>query len=241
MTCDDVITGSQQWEWLDKELSGSDAQIHLISSGTQILPYDKPIQEKWSHYPKTRDRLFDLIKKHKTPGAILLSGDVHYAEFLRADNVVGYPLWELTSSGMTHTCGTQVPLGMCRYALDWFFRSVYQVTDFFIEFNFGTIDFFWDAEEPFIQIGIKNKDNELIFGYNVTIDSLQPGRLPVFEEDLNIANMTPFTLESFRYIIFPLIALIVMSPWLCGVCRKKKAAGAPTRSTSTTKKVKKDQ
>jgi alkaline phosphatase D len=41
------MLGDAQWQWLEEELKNSDAQIHLISSGIQILPIDKPLQEKW--------------------------------------------------------------------------------------------------------------------------------------------------------------------------------------------------
>jgi alkaline phosphatase D len=44
------ILGEEQWKWLAEQLNGSDAQVHLITSGTQILPHEKLYIEKWANY-----------------------------------------------------------------------------------------------------------------------------------------------------------------------------------------------
>jgi alkaline phosphatase D len=41
------LLGEEQWEWLAEQLHESTAQIHIIASSIQVLPRDKPIQEKW--------------------------------------------------------------------------------------------------------------------------------------------------------------------------------------------------
>ena len=51
----------------------------------------------------SRKRLFETIERLKTPGVVLISGDVHYAEIFKADGDLigtGYPIYEITSSGM---------------------------------------------------------------------------------------------------------------------------------------------
>lgn len=67
---------------------------------------DKPVQEKWSNFPETRNRFFKLLKENNPSGVILLSGDIHYAEILE-NSCAGLrnPLFEITASGMTHSCG----------------------------------------------------------------------------------------------------------------------------------------
>ncbi len=104
------ILDEAQWKWLEKEMKSSDAQINIITSGIQVLPADKPIQEKFANYRTSYERLFTLIRstgcKGKMlliivglKGAFFLSGDVHYGEIFKRDCGgslgVGYPLYQL--------------------------------------------------------------------------------------------------------------------------------------------------
>lgn len=97
------ILGEAQWQWLEQQLQGSDAQVHLIGCGIQILPEDH-IFEKWANFPTARKRLLDLLEKNRPAGTILLSGDRHIAEMSRISLPgLPYPLYDITSSGLTHT------------------------------------------------------------------------------------------------------------------------------------------
>lgn len=96
------MLGEAQWQWLEKELTNSDAQIHLIGSGVQVISAEHPY-EKWENFPAARRRLFDLIAKTKPAQAILLSGDRHTAEISKINLPgLGYSLYDITSSGLTH-------------------------------------------------------------------------------------------------------------------------------------------
>ena len=79
-----------------------------------------PLVESWGHFPAAQRRLFALLRRHRPRGLLLLSGDVHYAEILQTRagaRGAGVPL-EVTSSGMTHTCGEL--LSVCRWLLEWY-------------------------------------------------------------------------------------------------------------------------
>jgi hypothetical protein len=54
-------SGEEQWKWFENELKNSDAQIHIVTSGVQILPAEKPIQEKWNNFPSSYNKLFDVF------------------------------------------------------------------------------------------------------------------------------------------------------------------------------------
>lgn len=95
------ILGEGQWRWLASELAASTAQLNLIVSGTQILPADHQ-WERWSAYPRARQRLLDLAVSSRLPGIVFLSGDRHFAELTRSQPDDFYPLFEVTSSGLTH-------------------------------------------------------------------------------------------------------------------------------------------
>ena len=74
--------------------------MRLIASSIQIIPDQKGMDE-WGNFPLERKKLFDLIDRTGAKGIILLSGNVHFAELSKTD-ASDYPLYELTSSGMTH-------------------------------------------------------------------------------------------------------------------------------------------
>jgi alkaline phosphatase D len=97
------ILGEAQWKWLEKVLTESRASVHLICSGTQILPTEHRY-EKWADYPVERERLLDLLHRLEVPGVVLLSGDRHLAEISEfRTSPESSPLVEITASGMTHS------------------------------------------------------------------------------------------------------------------------------------------
>eukprot|EP01117_Protostelium_nocturnum_P010183 TRINITY_DN3641_c0_g1_i1.p1 TRINITY_DN3641_c0_g1~~TRINITY_DN3641_c0_g1_i1.p1 ORF type:complete len:454 (-),score=134.57 TRINITY_DN3641_c0_g1_i1:153-1514(-) len=236
------ILGPDQWVWLEEELKNSDAQINLIASGTQVLPWDKPLQEKWSHYPIARQKLFDLINQYKVPGVIFLSGDVHYAEMLKSDLISTYPIWEATSSGMTHTCQTQ-SRGLCGWYLHRFATSTYHVSEFFYDFNFGTIDFHWDAPEPRLDISIRNENGTAVVVTEIPISSLQPTDKKIEGENIPKGYLEAPTGEFYVRITalvlcFVAVALPSYCIWRC--CCRQKNHQVRTEHSSTKRKIKKE-
>lgn len=94
------ILGEEQWKWFEKELK-SDADIFLIASGIQVLPSQHNF-EKWSNFPKDRNRLLERLKSIEQP-VILLSGDRHISEVSKLSNEeYRTPIYEFTSSGLTN-------------------------------------------------------------------------------------------------------------------------------------------
>ncbi len=99
------ILGETQWVWLSEQLEEAEEDVILIGSGTQIIPLEHGY-EKWADYPSERSRLMDLLRKHTDKRIILISGDRHMAEVSALALDSDYFLFELTSSGMTHTWST---------------------------------------------------------------------------------------------------------------------------------------
>ncbi|WP_266367095.1 alkaline phosphatase D family protein [Tellurirhabdus rosea] len=96
------MLGEAQWQWLERELTGSDADVHIIGSGVQVLPEEHPY-EKWANFPTSRQRLLDLLAKTKPKGALFISGDRHMAEVSKVSIPgLGYDVFDITSSGLTH-------------------------------------------------------------------------------------------------------------------------------------------
>jgi hypothetical protein len=123
----DILGTEEQWRWLEAELSNSTAAAHLIVSSVQVLT-TSPAVESWGHFPASRRRLLELLRRVRPQGALLISGDVHFAEMMGAAtqaaatptvtmpavqaasdrlDVIGgssETVVEVTSSGLTHSC-----------------------------------------------------------------------------------------------------------------------------------------
>jgi len=137
-TRDDML-GEEQWVWLEQELIHSTAQINIIGSGSQVLPSDKPLVDRWSE--ADLNRIYQIITHHKVPGVIFLSGDVHHAEILVNNcSRLDYPIYELTSSGLTHSLYGQVKQ-LATLMLDWV-PLTYRIGSY-PDKNYGVIKIDW--------------------------------------------------------------------------------------------------
>jgi alkaline phosphatase D len=102
-----TMLGETQWRWLEDELR-KPADLRIIGSSLQVLA-DFPAWEAWANYVDDQQRLFELIRHTKARGVVFISGDTHYGELTVQRRNVPYPLWDLTSSGLTETWPVAVP------------------------------------------------------------------------------------------------------------------------------------
>eukprot|EP00540_Astrosyne_radiata_P015406 CAMPEP_0116847666 /NCGR_PEP_ID=MMETSP0418-20121206/14559_1 /TAXON_ID=1158023 /ORGANISM="Astrosyne radiata, Strain 13vi08-1A" /LENGTH=178 /DNA_ID=CAMNT_0004479133 /DNA_START=44 /DNA_END=577 /DNA_ORIENTATION=- len=88
------LLGQDQWNWLQKELESSQAQLHVLVSSIQVLTTN-PVVESWGHFESERTRLLRMLltntttntrqqqqQQRKVVPTLVVSGDVHYAEWL---------------------------------------------------------------------------------------------------------------------------------------------------------------
>lgn len=148
------VLGEAQWKWLEATLTKSDAQIHLIASGIQVISEEHPY-EKWSNFPAARQRLLDLIVKTQPAKAILLSGDRHTAEISKIELPgLNYPLYDVTASGLTHAyTGANANNEPNR------FRIGQKVNDK----NFGVLKIDWSGKTPAVIAEIRGFGDRLYF------------------------------------------------------------------------------
>ncbi|HTQ04275.1 MAG TPA: alkaline phosphatase D family protein [Polyangiaceae bacterium] len=150
--------GETQWAWLENELASSRARVTVVSSGYQVLPLDHS-NEKWGNFPAARTRLLDLVARTHARGVVLLSGDRHFAELscLR-DGPGGYPLFELTSSGLTHAYeNADEP-------------NRYRVGSLYPHRNFGVVRVDWSAET--LTLEARARGGGVVIGETMTLASL---------------------------------------------------------------------
>ncbi|MBL8991890.1 MAG: alkaline phosphatase family protein [Spirochaetia bacterium] len=124
---DGDMLGKTQWLWLEKTLRESRADLHLIGSGVQVVSEEHRF-EKWGNFPKSRERLFSLLKNVKRP--IVLSGDRHFGE-LSMEVIPGTKkkVYDFTSSGLTHSVKPRTEVNQHRLGENVHFAK-----------NFGLID-----------------------------------------------------------------------------------------------------
>ncbi len=174
------VLGEEQWAWLDRVLGETKDDLYLIASGIQILPVDgMPFFEHWSS--SSRARLLSTIRRHSKSGIVLLSGDVHFAQLYRSFDDpagIGYPLYELCSSGMTHTCATDVPF--CSTFLRHLAPSSYAVTQPFDGLNFGTVEIYPGERksDSVIKFQVRNYDGKVVQEYELTYGELEFAQKP---------------------------------------------------------------
>ena len=123
-----AMLAEAQWAWLADRLA-EPADLRLIVSSIQVLTTPTG-WECWANLPAERDRLLAMVGR--AGNAIFVSGDIHGAEISRVDGAAPYPLWELTSSGLTET---------------WPFAgaNAHRVSRAWRRRNFGWIDIDWAA------------------------------------------------------------------------------------------------
>eukprot|EP01118_Nematostelium_gracile_P019825 TRINITY_DN9359_c0_g1_i1.p1 TRINITY_DN9359_c0_g1~~TRINITY_DN9359_c0_g1_i1.p1 ORF type:complete len:404 (+),score=84.71 TRINITY_DN9359_c0_g1_i1:1-1212(+) len=172
------ILGEKQWIWLENQLKNSPYKVHLIGSSIQILPNEKPIREKWANYPKSRKRLLDLLNKTGPSGVVFLTGDIHYGEFNRQScSALGYPLYELTSSGLTHSCAEELP-GICHLFLNTIWKSHYNWNGSYAYTNFGTIEIERRSDEIVIHAAIRSSDGKIQISTEFKAETFRPEECP---------------------------------------------------------------
>lgn len=99
-----TLLGSDQWKWLEQELS-KPADLRFIVSSIQVVT-DAHNFENWENFPKERDRLYGLLTQKGINNAIFLTGDRHSGGFYQ-EQVAGMsnPIWDFTASSLNFAFG----------------------------------------------------------------------------------------------------------------------------------------
>jgi alkaline phosphatase D len=77
------ILGEAQWAWFEREVAEWRPQVLLLGSGVQFMLNNRLFNAE--HWPACDiQRLSGILSKHLSPDSqiLLLSGDVHHAQFL---------------------------------------------------------------------------------------------------------------------------------------------------------------
>jgi len=154
-----TLLGAEQWRWLEAALN-QPAEVRLIVSSIQVLAQGHRF-EKWDNLPRERQRLFDLIKRTRATGVLLLSGDRHFSAFYKLDQATHYPLFEVTASSLN------LPFRPKNPALPHRIGPVVGVA------NFGLIAIDWSAQR--LTLDIRDADNRVVEKMAVNLKDLGVG------------------------------------------------------------------
>ena len=163
---DNDILGTKQWQWLEYKLRNNTADITVIASGTQIIPKDYAKKDEvWIDYPRKKDYLFELIGKSATKGVIFISGDRHFAEISKLDSsAIGYPVYEVTSSGLTEKTSIKNKPNSHRIGLPY------------AGYHFGLIEIDWNNSPVTVSLQIRGIKNKVVIEERINLTDLQSGQ-----------------------------------------------------------------
>lgn len=154
---DSTLLGEEQWQWLEGELR-KPADLRLICSGSQFgIEFNG--YEAWANFPHEQKRLLNLIKQTRANGVIFLTGDVHYAEISRLEEPGMYPIYDITSSGITSTWDFATP-------------NKNRIEGPVMENNFGLLTITWE-KDPRIHMQIIDKVNNSRIDYTIRKSDIQ--------------------------------------------------------------------
>lgn len=153
-----TMLGEAQWAWLEGELS-QPADVRVIGSSIQF-GHEYNGWESWTNMPHERQRMVDLIAKTGAEGVVFISGDVHWGELSRLESPGVYPLYDLTSSGITETW----PL---------IEGNANRVGDPVADNNYGYLDITWGPDEDLITFGLVGKSGTVRLKHDVSVSELR--------------------------------------------------------------------
>ena len=211
------MLGDEQWIWLEEELKYNHAKYVLIGSGSQFLPDDRFLPEYW--FGGSRQRLLDLVKKYKVNGTVILSGDVHWGEIMTYPcwkERFGYPLHEITSSGLTHNLEGNFPI-LNKLAPKIWPKTYHGERGLYIGKNFGMIQIIEQNNgASSISLEIRNESGHIVMQTKHKYEELMIKEYPEKEWRECPLNVHP----GIRFIsnISQRLARFEWQVWICFGC-----------------------
>lgn len=152
-----TILGDAQWTWLRTELY-KPAKVRIIASSTQFARSGNGY-EAWANFPLEQNRLFKAIRDAQADGVLFISGDVHMGELSRIQPPNIYPLYDMTSSGITQLEGEDIP-------------NLNRVGDVYLGYNTGAVEIDWTLTDPLIQFKLYDQNGSERYSYSVHLSEI---------------------------------------------------------------------
>ncbi len=148
------ILGAEQWKWLEQQLSDSETDLFVVVSSIQLLA-NEHVFEKWGNFPSEKEKFFSLLADKVKVPLVVLSGDRHIGEISKAEiEGYDYPLYDITSSGLTHT-----------WSKLWKEDNQYRVLGLVVKPLFTVMEIDW--EQMSLDVQFIGKNNEVFDEMNI--------------------------------------------------------------------------
>ena len=157
---DKTMLGVEQWAWLERRLR-EPADGHVVVSSIQVLA-DGHGYERWGNFPLERERLMRTVRSSGAKGVVLVSGDRHIGGLYHhpaGEGAAPYPLWEMTSSGVTHPWTTADEPGPNR------------IGPLVRDRHYGLVEFDFTAGE--LTLSLRGAANQVLHEHRVPLGLLQ--------------------------------------------------------------------
>lgn len=153
-----TLLGEAQWKWLASRLK-EPADMRVICSSIQF-GHEYNGWESWTNLPKEWERMVDLIKSTRANGVVFISGDVHWGEISQRDVDNGYPLFDVTASGLTEDWHNVEP-------------NKFRVGEAWRANHFGMIEVDWNHEAPKVSLKIVDVEGKVQNSKELALSQLQ--------------------------------------------------------------------
>lgn len=153
-----TLLGEAQWQWLDAELR-KPADVRILVSSIQFAhAYNG--YESWNNLPLEQTRMVRTLRTTGAKGVVFLSGDVHWGEISVRKFDEGYPLIDVTSSGLTEEWPRTE-------------ANMYRIGDPVSDNNFGMLDIDWKASDPTLSFQLIDVNGQVRASHQVKLSALQ--------------------------------------------------------------------
>ena len=103
--------------------------------------------------------MFQTIRDANANGVVFISGDVHLAELSKRAEPNLYPVYDLSSSGITQLEGVDIP-------------NANRVGNVVLDYNTGAIEIDWQQTDPEVFFKIYGVNGEELFNQSVHLSEL---------------------------------------------------------------------
>lgn len=156
---DATLLGGAQWQWLARQLR-KPARVRIIGSSIQVIPQEHCV-EKWSNFPRERERLFRLIGDTGAEGVIFISGGRNLGEISKIEvPEVDYPLYEVTSSGLIQS------------GFDGENNAFRLTEDNLRQDNFGVIEIDRKVYPPVIELQLRDAEGRIRLFHEIGLETI---------------------------------------------------------------------
>lgn len=160
-----AFLGEEQMNWLEKQLLEATGEFIILSCGTMWSDYVSNGKDSWGVWdPEGRERILQLIEKHRIPGVLLISGDRHGARGFTIPRESGYQFYEFEPASLGGRNGPAAT------DPDW----ETQLFGFDNTYAFGEFTFDTQMADPEVTFRLIREDGEALFSLVLKRSELTP-------------------------------------------------------------------